>query len=425
MSILNKVGPLGEKVGRSLFGNVGEAVRSFSNKGGIGEALSAAQSLIETGGSDALTFPLDVVGNPAYPATVRFKVMRYGSPTDQPQKQMDKTIEDNLKKQGATTFFADDTTFDGSNADFSSNEEDFNDATDESFNPIELQDVSGGQFGIRNKISAGAQQLFGSVAQTQLGKSVSTSLQAGMRFLEERNEPIVMMYYPLSMQFNDNAQYDNVNLGASGAIAEAALNSGLGVTGAVVQNLQQGVNSLSDVMSANPQIGKDAMAFSVERINRFFGGLLGGGIQNTVSLQARIIVNPNVRSIFRGVNLREFSFQFKFIANSAEEARVVEKIVKHFRKELYADVFGVTVGDQEAAVGFKFPNAFKISFQFRGVPTNKIPQIKPVYLRNVSHTINPQGGGFRTDGQPNEIDLSLQFVEHETITKKDVVEGGF
>ena len=421
MSILNKVGPLGEKVGRSLFGNVGEAVSSFTNRGGIGETLTAAQSLTETGSSDALMYPLDVIGNPAYPATIRFKVMRYGSPTEQPQKQMDKTIEDNLKKQGATPFFSDDTAFDGANADFTSNEEDFNDATDIS----NFDDTVKVGKTLRQKISSGASQLFGSVAQTQLGKSVTTTLQAGMRFLEERDEPIVMMYYPMSTQFNDNALYDNVNLGASGAIAEAALNSGLGVTGAVVQNLQSGVNSLSDVLSANPQVGRDAMAFSVSRINSFFGGLLGGGIQNTVSLQARIIINPNARSIFRGVNLREFSFQFKFIATSAEEARAVENIVKHFRKELYPDVFGVTIGDQEAAVGFKFPNAFKISFQFKGVDSSKIPQIKPAYLRNVSHTINPTGGGFRNDGQPNEIDLSLQFVEHETITKKDVIEGGF
>ena len=346
MSILNKVGPLGEKVGRSLFGNVGEAVRSFTNKGGIGEVLTAAQSLTESGKGDALMFPLDVIGNPAYPATVRFKVMRYGSPTD-------------LKKQGATPFFADDTAFDASNADFSSNEEEFNAGAD----IVTFEEDA--PRGIREKISSGASQLFGAVAQTQLGKSVTTTLQAGMRFLEERNEPIVMLYYPMSTQFNDNALYDNANIGATGAIAEAALNSGLGVTGAVIQNLQSGANSLSDVLSANPQIGEDAMALSVSRINSFFGGLLGSGIQNTVSLQARIIINPNTRSIFRGVNLREFNFQFKFIANSAEEARAVQNIVKHFRKELYPDVFGVTVGDQEAAVGFKFPNAFKISFQFK------------------------------------------------------------
>ena len=224
MSILNKVGPLGEKVGRSLFGNVGEAVSSFTNRGGIGETLTAAQSLTETGSSDALMYPLDVIGNPAYPATIRFKVMRYGSPTEQPQKQMDKTIEDNLKKQGATPFFSDDTAFDGANADFTSNEEDFNDATDIS----NFDDTVKVGKTLRQKISSGASQLFGSVAQTQLGKSVTTTLQAGMRFLEERDEPIVMMYYPMSTQFNDNALYDNVNLGASGAIAEAALNSGLG-----------------------------------------------------------------------------------------------------------------------------------------------------------------------------------------------------
>ena len=416
MSILNKVGPLGEKVGRSLFGNVGEAVRSFSNTGGIGEALTAAQSLTETGSSDALMFPLDVVGNPAYPATIRFKVMRYGSPTDQSQKQMDKTIEDNLKKQGATPFFADDTAFDGSAP------------TDTSIDDVGSEEdpgITNEAQSLRNQASAGAQQLFGSVAQTQLGKSVTTALQSGMRFLEERNEPVVMMYYPLSTQFNDNALYDNVNLGATGAIGEAALNSGMGVSGAVLQNLRQGANSISDVLSSNPQVGKDALGLSVQRVNDAFGRILGSGIQNTVSLQTRIIVNPNTRSIFRGVNLREFNFQFKFIANSAEEARVVQSIIAHFRKELYPDVFGVTVGDQEAAVGFKFPNAFKISFQFKGVDSSKIPQIKPAYLRNVSHVINPSGGGFRNDGQPNEIDLSLQFVEHETITKKDVIEGGF
>ena len=415
MSILNKVGPLGEKVGRSLFGNVGEAVRSFTNKGGIGEALTAAQSLTSSGTSDALMFPLDVVGNPAYPATIRFKVMRYGSPTDQSQKQMDKTIEDNLKKQGATPFFADDTAFDGSNPDTSIDD----------IGSEEDPGITNEAQSLRNQASAGAQQLFGSVAQTQLGKSVSTALQSGMRFLEERNEPVVMMYYPQSTQFNDNALYDNVNLGATGAIGEAALNSGMGVSGAVLQNLRQGANSISDVLSSNPQVGKDVMGLSVQRVNDAFGRLLGSGIQNTVSLQTRIIVNPNTRSIFRGVNLREFNFQFKFIANSAEEARVVQNIVAHFRKELYPDVFGVTVGDQEAAVGFKFPNAFKISFQFKGVDSSRIPQIKPAYLRNVSHVINPSGGGFRSDGQPNEIDLSLQFVEHETITKKDIVEGGF
>ena len=52
-----------------------------------------------------------------------------------------------------------------------------------------------------------------------------------------------------------------------------------------------------------------------------------------------------------------------------------------------------------------------------------MPKILPAYLRNISHTINPTGGSFRNDGKPNEIDLTLNFVEHKTIDAFDVEEG--
>ena len=402
MSILNKVNPLGEKVGRSLFGNVGSAVKGITNIGGgiDGGLLSQTIGGQEDGSGSGLSYPLDVVGNAAYPATVRFKIMRYGSPTETSQKQMDKTIEDNKKTslQNALESDDDETVF----------------AAETNPSQIETE-------GIRAKIS----QSLGAITQTNLAKGVSNTLKSGMRFLEERGQPVVMLYFPTSFQFVDTAQYDNASIGASGAIGEAALQSGLGVTGAVLENLQSGVNSLTDVLSGNPDVGENVMRSAISRVNELFGGLAGQGIKNAISLQTRMIINPNVRSIFRGVALREFSFQFKFIANSAEEARIVQQIIKHFRAQLYPDIFGVTVGVQEAAIGFKFPNAFKISFQFRGVDSSKIPKIKPAYLRTLTHTINPTGGGFRTDGQPNEIILSMSFVEHETITSKDVSERGF
>ena len=405
MSILNKVNPLGEKVGRSLFGNVGSAVKGITNIGGgiDGGLLSQTIGGQEDGSGSGLSYPLDVVGNAAYPATVRFKIMRYGSPTETSQKQMDKTIEDNKKTSLPTN----------ANIDVSNPNELAADAS--------LRVAGEESEGIRAKIS----QSLGAITQTNLAKGVSNTLKSGMRFLEERGQPVVMLYFPTSFQFVDTAQYDNASIGASGAIGEAALQSGLGVTGAVLENLRSGVNSISDVLSSNADAGEDAMRGAVSRINELFGGLAGQGIKNAISLQTRMIINPNVRSIFRGVALREFSFQFKFIANSAEEARIVQQIIKHFRTQLYPDIFGVTVGDQEAAIGFKFPNAFKISFQFRGVDSSKIPKIKPAYLRTLTHTINPTGGGFRTDGQPNEIILSMSFVEHETITSKDVSERGF
>ena len=138
-------------------------------------------------------------------------------------------------------------------------------------------------------------------------------------------------------------------------------------------------------------------------------------------MQNRAIINPNIRSLFKGVGLREFTFQFKMIARSQREAEEVRRIVKHFRQEMYPDAY--TVGN--ADIGFKFPNMFEITFKYNGFHNRNIPKIHLCYLRNVSTTINPTGGAMRRDGSPNEIDLTLSFVEYKTLKKDDVRLGGY
>ena len=69
------------------------------------------------------------------------------------------------------------------------------------------------------------------------------------------------------------------------------------------------------------------------------------------------------------------------------------------------------------------PNAFKISFHFKGAENKNIPKILPCYLRSVGHTINPTGGGFRNDGKPNEIDLTLTFSEYRALQSQDIEKG--
>ena len=136
-------------------------------------------------------------------------------------------------------------------------------------------------------------------------------------------------------------------------------------------------------------------------------------------------VNPNIRTLFNGVNVREFTFQFKLIATSPQEARNIQDIIKLFRTELYPKAFDVPIGNLnvEAKLGFNFPNAFKIRFNFKGVENANLPKLKVCYLRNMSHTVNPTGGGFKVDGKPNEIDLTLSFVENQTLDQDDIKAG--
>ena len=50
-------------------------------------------------------------------------------------------------------------------------------------------------------------------------------------------------------------------------------------------------------------------------------------------------------------------------------------------------------------------------------------RIKDCYLRSVSTNYNASSMAFHPDGRPVEIDLALNFVEEETISRRDVKDG--
>ena len=236
-------------------------------------------------------------------------------------------------------------------------------------------------------------------------------------------EPVIDMYFPLTMQFNDNAQYDNAELGAIGASAEALVRSGAGALASVVGAANQGVESIFDLMKGNKQLTEAALRVGAARAIDL-GSFLNSGVANALRLTNRAIVNPNVRALFKGVSLREFTFQFKMIPESQQEAAIAQQIVKHFRRNMYPSTFPVNINDAVSAdLGYQFPNLFQINFKYKGGENLRIPRMQLCYLRNVSTTVNPTGGTFRRDGQPNEIDLTLSFVEYRTLNKKDIKDG--
>jgi hypothetical protein len=138
------------------------------------------------------------------------------------------------------------------------------------------------------------------------------------------------------------------------------------------------------------------------------------------------------------VNLREYSFQFKFLPKSKKEAEIVEKIIRTFRTYSYPEV--IDMGP--VAAGYKYPDLFSISvYVEQKVMVEKVDEegnkteveetkqvlvgnkIKDCYLRSVSTNYNASSMAFHPDGRPVEIDLSLNFVEEETISRRDVKDG--
>jgi len=451
MEIFDKAGPLGETLKGG--GGLKNPIKNFSNiEGTFEEFAEAGQSLLGAlfqnfgVGGNTLEYPLDVSGNPAYAATVSFQTLEYTTPeSGKSQKSHMKQQEDNLKQ--ARLREADDARNQAAGLglvdDFGSRNPGFQQSNDANASFLgatnqpttfsaDVADGSGGSNSAAFADDASALN-FAAKKDTEVeaatAKKSSPSVRAGTSFFPKKGEPTVTMYFPPSMSFVDNVAYDtNAELGTVGAATLAGMEGGASGFAAAGRALMGEGKALLDVIKGGEgsvnnlsEGATDSLKLAVAKVNNRYNP--SSAFRNAAVLANRFIVNPNVRAIFRGVNIREFQFQFKLIATSPEEARAVQKIIKHFRKELYPKGFPVNFGSASADIGYHFPNAFKIIFKFQGRRNKNLPKIKPCYLRSFNATINPTGGGFRNDGQPKEIDISMAFVEHETLKSLDVEKG--
>jgi|GEM_PF-4388645 len=437
MSILDKVGPLGEKISP----NAQSAFTSMQNAQGQLEDLaqrgsSLLKSILSFGaGGETFNYPLDIEGNPAYAATVSFQIQEFRAPNPgKSQKSHLKQQDDNLKQKlkeeddarnaAAGLGMVDD--FGSMNPGFQMSNDansQFLGATNQATTFVSDTAAAPNRFAGGDDAAAlnFLAKKDSQTENTQLKKVVSTTNNTP-DFFPKIGATGVKMYFPMSQVFLDGVQYQSPGLGITGAAAEGAVNAGLNnPIGAMLSSLKDDVSAAVDSLMKQRDIG--ALGTEEARFAATRAAARGTG-SNVVNNITRMAVNPNIRTLFNGVNVREFSFQFKMIATSPEEGREIQNIIKLFRTELYPKAYDLP-GDFgiEAKLGYNFPNAFKIRFNFKGIENANIPKIKVCYLRSMSHTVNPTGGGFKIDGKPNEIDLSLQFIEHTTLDQDDIKAG--
>ena len=249
----------------------------------------------------------------------------------------------------------------------------------------------------------------GRLDRDQQTSSSATVLQ-GRREIPSKF-PNVILYLPQAVTFNDGMEYDNnVQLGVLGAAGEAALNSGAGAYGALAEMVNSGVSSFTDLFKQMPT--QDLARLAITRAANKIP-VLG----DVVSSATRVAINPNRRTLFRGVRPREFTFQFKMIASSPQEAREIEKIVNFFRREMYPS--SIPIGNVSA--GYKYPNPFRIDLKYNGKQVGS--QILNSYLTNFTATYNPSSMGFHVDGYPSEVDIQMNFFEERALDRADVERG--
>lgn len=224
------------------------------------------------------------------------------------------------------------------------------------------------------------------------------------------------LYLPQSIQFADRIEYTNVDLGIVGAGIAQGIASGL--TGKEILTKAAGATlpdfeSLQDAFFVGVQ--SEAAQVAALRASRRVSGGATGAIETTTG----VTLNPNRRSTLRGVGLRQFRFAFKMIPTSQDEAEMIKGIVQFFREEMYPEARFIS----NISAAYRFPSKFEIKLSYDGkkVATG----ILPSFLESVDVVYNPNAMAFHTDGNPQETDISLNFVEERTLSKYDITNEGY
>lgn len=223
----------------------------------------------------------------------------------------------------------------------------------------------------------------------------------------------ITLYLPQAINIADAVNYESINLGIMGAGGLAAVQSGSTFIDAAYNELAKAGKSAVDLALGRKQLSSELAALAAVRLANNGPESVRGAVGSALG----VAVNPNTRSLFKSVNLREFTFTFKMIASSAAEARQIEDIIRIFRTELYPE--DIRTGN--VSVGYIFPNKFDIIMTYRGqrVATRFLRS----YLRNVQTVYNPSSMGWHIDGKPSEVDVTVSFAEPRTLSKRDIRDG--
>lgn len=249
-------------------------------------------------------------------------------------------------------------------------------------------------------------------AQNNAGKK--NSLGITTEYVDDL--PAIKLYMPQAINFNDQVQYSNQNLGASGAAALAGVNATGSIAAGAKAFFGDALGFLGDAFSGaieDPGLRRLALNRAAQSLPT------GSQINTAASIGFQVVVNPNTRVLFENVTIRDFSFQFDFYPVSFAEAQVVQKIIKFFRTELYPSTIG---SEQGVPIGFNFPHVFEIKLRIGG-RNAPMPQPELCYLRGVQSTYNPGSMSFFDDGSPTHTAMTLNFTEFRTLSKQDIKEG--
>ena len=129
------------------------------------------------------------------------------------------------------------------------------------------------------------------------------------------------------------------------------------------------------------------------------------------------VLNPNLELLFTGPKLRSFNYQFRFTPREKEEARVVKRIIKFFKKNMAPQRVS-------SKLFLMTPNVFKLKYIYKnGLPHPYLNKIKTCALTSFNVDYTPDGSYMTyDDGSMTSYNVSMSFGELNPIYEDEIDE---
>ena len=234
------------------------------------------------------------------------------------------------------------------------------------------------------------------------------------------NGSTIVLYMPTSTPAmnaaNDwGAKNFDGNLGAlMGNLAAGATNTVMDITDVSYDGMKQtGKNLVNEVKNQFEAGGKLAGGAAKQVGVNFIAGVANMQPNQLLAMSRGQIFNPNVELLYSGPKVRGFSMSFTFVPKSAEEAVVVNNIIKEFKK-----------WSAPADIGngmYKVPDVWQVTYMHNGDVNRNMNAFKKAALTNVGVQSNPGLDMHMTfpNGMPVLTTLSLNFTEVDVIVRGD------
>ena len=210
------------------------------------------------------------------------------------------------------------------------------------------------------------------------------------------SDSIILYTPPQGLQQNYSVNYDMIETGIAGFLAEKGLTS-------VVEGLSTATGEV------------------IRGITDTIAGALGaGGLRAVLDKSKARAKNPKKEQVFKDVNFRNFNYKFEFAPRNRKELESAYKIIDLFKFHMHPEIAPNRY--------FIVPSEFQITYMYREGANLWFPKVSRCVLKDMKVNYAPDGvvSTFTPDEKgaaPVVFDMELDFVETEIMTKQTIALG--